>query len=89
MMLALGVEIALELNIVPNQYRQGVFTIQILLAYAGYHKGALWSPPRRPWSSAERRARGLPPLRDKDPTLTFGIPEKEEKPDDSAAVDKK
>ncbi len=34
---------------------------QVIIGWIGYQLGVSWSPPRRPWTDAERIAKGLPP----------------------------
>lgn len=62
----LGVQMltaGIAVGLVPDTGRvhQIVAGIMLVFQQYGYTAGAMWTPPRRPWSPEERIAKGLAP----------------------------
>ncbi len=45
----------------PGKIMQLTIALQTVMGWIGYQLGAVWSPPRRPWTDEERAKHGLPP----------------------------
>jgi hypothetical protein len=53
-------------GLIPEKYHLLVQFLALVLGFLGYGLGSAWSPPRQPWTDAERAARGLPPSNPSD-----------------------